>query len=148
MDKIDDSKLRASYEQFGSINSTWISDTKMYGFVTFSSKSSAIKAIKSLPWKSYEMGQFGSTLPQRIMSKIEWNGRTREYFKSLEDARVMRAGMKVEAIKSIEYQEGVIASISGLSTTTTSKRIKLMFEIVAPIAFVDHRDGSENVQIV
>ena len=77
-----------------------------------------------------------------LFCRSEWNSRMQEYYESCQN-HYTHLGQNPTNPKSLqenklEFQSGVIAIFSGAHPETTSKTIKKLIEMVAPVAFVDY----------
>ncbi|KAJ3092392.1 La- protein 7 [Quaeritorhiza haematococci] len=125
-----------------------------YAFVTFATVEDmkvAMKAIRKqyVPLKPDNVEQvirdgLEGNVRVRAMSKNEWIKRTDEY-RALLNRRYeeLDAAMKssIGGHESAEYQKGVVAQYTGVHKQTSRKILKKLFDIVAPVAYVDHPRG-------
>ncbi|KAJ3282493.1 hypothetical protein HK104_010866 [Borealophlyctis nickersoniae] len=119
-----------------------------YGFVVFSHPGSVEIAVNLSEWKKLYPGVDlkswigeNTAFPFRVMPKNVWNERMAEY-------TALLAKKKAEEVKGIPkksssaaqtgLQRGVIAKYRGVHPETDRRTLKKLFELVAPVAYVDH----------
>ncbi|KAJ3230263.1 hypothetical protein HDU81_004630 [Chytriomyces hyalinus] len=82
----------------------------------------------------------------RVLKLIEWHNRMDEYQTLLharraELAKVVHAKTGTHA--GAAYEPGVIVKYTGVHKNTSRKLIKALFELIAPVTFIDYTKGSE-----
>ena len=139
-----------SFEAFGPIESTYIPPSAhgskaRYGFIMYKNAKDAQSAVESLS-QSYKplhtlLDQPLSNEPQaRVLSKHEWNTRMREYQSLLETRKQQLIQLKESRAGShppAAYERGIMAQFTHVHPDTNSKTLKHLFELVAPVAYID-----------
>jgi hypothetical protein len=148
---IEKSSVNIKYETicnlFKDILSVYVGKISDFAFVVFKTSLAYEKAVSKFEYpilkcdtniaqfiyaeKNYKCGF-------RIMSKMEWNKRTIEYLQlqqktleTLHESRVSK-GDNVAA-----FVDGVVCKFAGIHADSPLKIIKRLFEMVAPVSFID-----------
>ncbi|KAJ3037225.1 hypothetical protein HDV00_001857 [Rhizophlyctis rosea] len=138
----------------GQVESVFIPDPyARCAFVVFSDAKSVSDAIGRSSWKSIypgmdvkglleedEVDDVKGKIPYRIMSKSEWIKRMDEYSSILEKKRAMEERVIQDTVGTHElhFQEGLVAEFAGVHQKTNRKVLKRLFEMIAPVAYVDY----------
>ena len=118
---------------FGEVES--IKEFHKYAFVTFKAPESASNMVRDSCYQPFAMDPF--LVQDRIMSKQAWNNLMTEYYSLKHVAAKPNINpMKQKAI----YEKGTIIHFQNTHPKSNSRIIRQLFELVAPIAFIDYED--------
>jgi hypothetical protein len=117
------------------VETVWHSSNGSFHFITFNNEMESEKALIShLRVKS----------GLRWMRKMEWNNRMIKY-EELMNAQISffeeSLGTKTVVENRLEYLPGVIGCFSNVNPNTDRKTIKRLFEMIAPVRYVDYNYG-------
>ncbi|KAJ3322860.1 hypothetical protein HDV06_002721 [Boothiomyces sp. JEL0866] len=113
-----------SFNLYGKVLQTWIDSSNKFAFVTFADNVDQI------------VQEFPKHLQEKIMAKQEWNKRTEEYY-LLSTRNIERASIRF----TVNYQKGVVGYFENIHCETNSKVLRQLFELAAPVAFVEYTKG-------
>ncbi|KND04924.1 uncharacterized protein SPPG_00615 [Spizellomyces punctatus DAOM BR117] len=104
--------------------------------------------LKSFTEEEVNLGGLGEV---RVMSKTQWRALTNEYAALLKRRKeelfnVIQGQMGTH--EKAEYQSRIVAKFSGAHKSTTPKVLKRLFEMIAPVSFIDlnRNQGSGHVR--
>lgn len=112
------------FNQFGNVSQTWIHSSNKFAFITFTSAADQI------------MDKLPPPVLEKVMPKIEWNKKTEEYY-LLSISKVEKHAVPF----SIQYQKGIVGYFENVHSETNSKILRQLFELAAPVAFVEYKNG-------
>ena len=111
-----------------------IKEFPKYAFITFKNQSLVSKLLNSCPYQPFQSNPF--KVQDRIISKLEWNRLMTEYHQT----KLNESNATMEPRKHAEYEKGCILYFSNSHPKSNSRTIKMIFELVAPVVFIDYND--------
>ncbi|KAI8843170.1 hypothetical protein BJ741DRAFT_295564 [Chytriomyces cf. hyalinus JEL632] len=107
---------------------------------------SHLNAIKYLQNVNVEGAALNEWAHVRVLKLIEWHNRMDEYQTLLHTRRAELAKVvhaKTGTHAGASFEPGVIVKYTGVHKHTSRRLIKALFELIAPVTFIDYTKGSE-----
>ena len=137
--------IKTQFQVYGSIKDVTIplKSNGTYAFVTFESKESTRIALMDSKYVSFQQAweRKDSNRYWRGFYKSEWDKRTLEYLEKIEKDKERVLKRKLEHIgshPSLVFIPNVICKFKNVHFQANSKSIKFLFEMVAPVAFIEY----------
>jgi hypothetical protein len=129
------------YSRYGEI--VGVVERERFGFVTFEENASALKAEADCKWSSLKFENAFQPRGHRVILKTKWNALMSEYYSRQIQLNNRESASNVNLNSGISFCPGVLVYFMGVHQNTTSKTIKRLFEMVAPVAYVDYNFGEQ-----
>jgi RNA recognition motif-containing protein len=141
--------LRQEFMKYGSITSIFYPESKYFkrhAFITFEEASSLELVIQTFPFTQLQdITSKNNTYSYFILSKLDWQKRSLEYQSLLELKRQQLQELKESRAgthASLAFEAGVVAQFKNVHSETSSRVLKALFEMIAPVSFIDYSGGT------
>lgn len=132
-------------KHFDGIEHVHIGKGSDWAFVTFGSREQADLALEKYKYPKLTMEcdlkNFINTESKykgyRVMSKSKWDRKTIEYFQLQRSMQISLSLMKSSGSRKAIYTSAVVCKFMNIYPTATQKTVKRLFEMVAPVSFID-----------
>ena len=131
--RLDELSLREKFGKFGDIEN--LKMELKYSFITYKAINSVELAVNNCPYTPLSIDPF--LVQDRVISKLDWNRLMAEYY----HLRLKQLEIKYTIEKQkAAYEKGCIVHFQNFHPKTNSRTIKMLFELVSQVVFIDYGD--------
>ncbi|KAI8850320.1 hypothetical protein BC829DRAFT_389767 [Chytridium lagenaria] len=134
--------------------------TSIYAFVTCVTEKECLKLRSAIRSLRLSKGGRGSQSLKRVRDDLdgirvlpitEWDFRTKIYMEKQQERKekltaLLRGASGTET--TLKFEGGTVCQFKNVHPNTSAKVLKQLFEMVAPVSFVDYQRGEKEVDIV